>query len=156
MHGVKPERAGRYTRSSASESDAFLLFSMFPYNPLQRSHIVPTEAPLAHVPGSIIFWWAFFALGVVAFAAGMWGMVWRRVRRRRLRADLAQWPASGDRATQARFLLELVRRHRLKPPAAWMEALDQAGDPKFVNPDPTQPDPLLALRDAIEDMKYAD
>ncbi|KJS69054.1 MAG: hypothetical protein JM57_10485 [Comamonadaceae bacterium BICA1-1] len=127
------------------------------YSPLHRSHIVPGEAPLAHVPGSIIFWWAFFALGIVAFGAGLWGMVWRRVRRHRLRADLAQWPGQADRATQARFLIELVRRHRLKPPAAWVDAVDQAGQAQAdLGNDDSGLNPLLALRDAIHEMDYVD
>jgi len=122
-----------------------------------QSSIVPSEAPLAGVPGSVYFWWAFFALGVVAFGSGLWGLVWRRVRRRRLRADLAQWPSQADRATQARFLIELVRRHRLKPAAEWVDAVDQAshGEAAIGGYD-SGLNPLLALRDAIHEMDYVD
>lgn len=112
---------------------------------------------MAGVPGSVYFWWAFFALGVVAFGSGLWGLVWRRVRRRRLRADLAQWPSQADRATQARLLIELVRRHRLKPSAAWVEAVDKAGQgPADHGNDASGVNPLLALRDAIHEMDYVD
>jgi len=123
----------------------------------QPFSIVPGDAPLAGVPGSVYFWWAFFALGVVALGSGLWGLVWRRVRRRRLRADLAQWPNQGDRATQARLLIELVRRHRLKPSAEWVEAVDQAGQgPADLGNDDSGVNPLLALRDAIHEMDYVD
>jgi len=122
-----------------------------------RSSIVPYEAPLAGVPGSVYFWWAFFALGVVALGSGLWGLVWRRVRRRRLRADLAQWPTQGDRATQARFLIELVRHHRLKPATEWVEAVEQAGQgERLIHCDESGLNPLLALRDAIHEMDYVD
>ena len=123
-----------------------------------RSSIAPYEAPLAHVPGSVYFWWAFFALGVVALGSGLWGLVWRRVRRRRLRADLAQWPSQADRAVQARFLIELVRHHRLKPAAEWVEAVDQAGQSEVCTDhgDDSDLNPLLALRDAVHEMEYVD
>lgn len=130
---------------------------MFTDRTPHQSFIVPSEAPLAGVPGSVYFWWAFFALGVVAFGSGLWGLVWRRVRRRRLRADLAQWPSQADRATQARLLIELVRRHRLKPSAAWVEAVDKAGQgPADHGNDASGVNPLLALRDAIHEMDYVD
>lgn len=124
------------------------------YSPLHRSHIVPTEAPLAHVPGSIFFWWAFFALGIVAFGAGLWGMVWRRVRRRRLRADMARWPDNAALSVQTTFGLELVRRQRLRAPVQWMEALD-----RLQNSPPEGPQAqaeLQNLRLAIWEMEYVD
>jgi len=116
--------------------------------------VVPGEAPLAHVPGSIFFWFAFMALGVFAFGAGLWGLVWRRVRLRRLRADMALWPAAAPVSAQASFGLELVRRHRLRAPAQWMESVDRLQHSAPESSDAEAE--LQALREAIGQMDYVD
>ena len=118
------------------------------------SGVVPGEAPLAHVPGSIFFWFAFMALGVFAFGAGLWGLVWRRMRQRRLRADMAQWPVAAPVSAQATFALELVRRLKLRAPAQWMESLDRLQNSALGAAEAEAE--LQALRAAIAEMEYVD
>jgi len=131
---------------------------MSPDSPWYRSSIVPPEAPLANVPGSVYFWWAFFALGVVALGAGLWGLVWRRVRLRRLRAEMAQWPSAANAATQAAFGIELVRHHRLRAPAQWMAAVDrlQNSHPNVAKAQAEAAEELRTLRAEVWLMEYVD
>lgn len=107
------------------------------------------------LPGSIFFWWAFFALGVLTLGAGIWGQILRRIRRRRLRADLSNWPEQAGVSERADFLLSLVRQHALDAPHAWREAAVRLRDNEAPHANPTQQaSELNTLRDQVLDMPW--